>query len=249
LPKRGWNVKPSVKKSGQTIRKVRLRSGRIVDFDRNRLTNDILRRVKNRNTAEALSGEVVRILEQKHAERIPTTKDIYYVVQSVLADNRKQHGSSKPWKHYHIPHRLTRPKLPKFVIIPLLILCILAVEYLAARDTIYPTFYILVAIVAGFIIYLMFRWASRLGSGSDLSLFGLRILSGLLSAAGLILLMLWFMFVIWFPMISLAPNLLTDPKMVAATVFVVVFGFGLLLLGAFLYFRFMRRSGVIVYPR
>jgi hypothetical protein len=142
------------------------------------------------------------------------------------------------------------PKLPKFVIILLFLAAIFGVEYLAVRDLVYPTFYILLAIVTGSIIYVMFKWASRLGAGSDLSLFGLRILSGLISAAGLVLLALWFMFVIWLPMISFTPqNPLADPKIVAASVFVVVFGFGLLLLGAFLYFRFMRKSGVIVYPR
>jgi PKD repeat protein len=87
--KKPWNVKPSVKESGQAIKKVRLRNGRIVDFDRNRITNDIFRRVKNQNVAEELSDEAVRVLEQKYAGMIPTTKDVYNVVQRVLADNQK----------------------------------------------------------------------------------------------------------------------------------------------------------------
>jgi len=88
LPKPEWGVK-----TGTTIlriTKVRTRSGKVVDFDKGRITETISRRVKDRKTAETLTEDVVRILEQKHAGKVPTLKDIHNVVESVLIRHRKQ---------------------------------------------------------------------------------------------------------------------------------------------------------------
>ncbi len=108
LPKRGWGAKLGVKKSEQAMRKVRLSSGRIVDFDRNRITNDILRSVKNQNAAEELSDKVVEDLEQRYAGRIPTTRNIHYAVKKVLSEYHKQPKISGSKKFSSIVRLLKR---------------------------------------------------------------------------------------------------------------------------------------------
>jgi len=262
LPKRGWNVKPGVKESRQAIRKVRLRSGRIVDFDRKRITNDIFRRVKNRTAAEALSSRVVEKLEQYYAGRIPTTKDIYDVVRNVLADYRKQ---SKPprWRHPSRSLRLHRIRLPKFVVILLFILAVIAVEFFVATTLFHLTVYLLAAVIAGFLDWKIFQKFSRISLHSDARLFGARILSGLLFAAGWALGAIWFAYfanpigvflaAFWpfgLPFMLLTPSLFpNDPAFIAGSVFIVIFAYGLMLVGAFLQFRFMRGAGIIIFPR
>jgi hypothetical protein len=262
LPKRGWNVRPGVKEPRQAIRKVRLRSGRIVDFDRNRLTNDIFRRVKNRSTAEELSGRVVEKLEQYYAGRIPTTKDIYNVVRNVLADYRKQNKPPR-WKRPSLSLRLPRIKLPKFVVILLFILAVIAVEFFVATTLFHLTVYLLAAIIAGFLDWKIFQKFSRISLHSDARLFGARILSGLIFAAGWALGAIWFAYfanpiglflaAFWpfgLPFMLLTPSLFpNDPAFIAGSVLIVIFAYGLILIGAFLQFRFMRRAGIIIFPR
>lgn len=92
------------------IREVRRQDGTIVDFDKRKITYTIFRAVRDRRTAEELSDEVVELLEQKYAGKIPTLNDIYYVVKKVLAEYQKQYKVSKPWgslPSYRISFRLS----------------------------------------------------------------------------------------------------------------------------------------------
>jgi len=231
------------------IEKVRRRDGKIVDFDRNRITNDIFRRVKNRNTAEELSDEVVRILEQNYGRRIPTAKDIYNIVQNVLADYRKQ---IKPptQRRPSLSIRLPRIRLPTFVIVILLILCILAVGFFVIKPIFYPTVYLLALITAGFLDWKIFQKVSRISVHTDARLFGLKLLSGLIAGVGGVLLAV--LFFIAFPLFLNPfnpPWSPTDPPVIAVEIFIGVFALGLILIASFLGFKFMRKSGVIIYPR
>lgn len=81
---------PSAENQAQPIKKVRLRNGKIVDFDRNRIKKDILRRVKDQKIAEKLTEDVIRILEQKYAGKVLTLKNIRIAVESVLINHKKQ---------------------------------------------------------------------------------------------------------------------------------------------------------------
>jgi len=244
-PRRGWSVKPGVKEPRQAIRKVRLRNGKIVNFDRNRIVNDIGRRIRDRERAEELTGAVVDILEERYAGRIPTTRDIRHVVHRVLSG-----GGKLPKRPPHIPHgpRLPKFRLPMFVKVLLLILLILAIEYFVVTPAFYPTIYLLTAIVAGYLDWKIFQKASRIGMHSEARLFGVNILSGLIAFCGALLLGFWYAFMIFqpimFPQFSLG-----NPWVASASVFVIVLALGLLVVAAFLRFRFMRRTGVIIYPR
>lgn len=79
--------------TSHTIKKVKLRNGRIVRFSPKRITNAIFRKTRNRKTARELSDEVVSILNQRYAGRIPTTKEIHHIVKRVLTEHRKQKKS------------------------------------------------------------------------------------------------------------------------------------------------------------
>jgi len=83
------------------IKKVRKRDGRIADFDQARITNAIFAAAvevggRNREIAERLSDEVVKILEEKYAGEIPNVEDIQDVVEKVLIEK----GHAKTAKAY-----------------------------------------------------------------------------------------------------------------------------------------------------
>lgn len=250
LPKGGWPVKPSVKKPEPAIRKVRLRNGKIVDFDRRRIVNDIGKRIRNREMAEELTEEVVAVLEQKYAGRIPTTRDIRGVVHKVLSEGGKP-PKIRESKYSHPPRRpfrLPRFRLPMFAKILLLIFLILAIEYFVVMPAFYPTIYLLAAIIAGYLDWKIFQKAARIGVHPEARLFGINILSGLIALAGAFLLGFWYAFMIFqpimFPQFSLG-----NPWVASASIFIIVLGLGLLVVAAFLRFRFMRRAGIIVFQR
>lgn len=111
---------------GGTIKKVRMRNGRVVDFDKDRITTTIFQTVRDQRTAEELSDKVVRILDARYAGRVPTLRDIHYVVGDVLAGYRKQYGPprpreprilippppSGPQKPQELPRRPSIPEIP-----------------------------------------------------------------------------------------------------------------------------------------
>jgi uridine kinase len=84
------------------IQKVQKRSGAIVDFTPDRITNAIYRAAvavggRDKETAESLSSQVVKILEQRCPENcIPNIEDIQDIVEKVLIEN----GHAKVAKAY-----------------------------------------------------------------------------------------------------------------------------------------------------
>lgn len=132
-----------------------------------------------------------------------------------------------------------------FVFVPILVL--LSIEYYFLRDFYVPTIYILVAIGTIYLDYKLFIWASRIRVRSELRLFGLKLLSGVVAGVGALFLFLAAHFVLW-PLMFLQDPF-RDPVIVSLSIFFGLLGLGLLLLGSFLFFRFMRRAGVIIFPR
>ncbi|MEM3452510.1 MAG: ribonucleoside triphosphate reductase [Candidatus Hadarchaeum sp.] len=95
------------------IAEVRKRDGRIVPFDRQRITNAIFKAAqavggRDRKIAERLTDEVVAILEQRFAGKIPSVEDIQDVVEKVLIE----HGHAKTAKAY-ILYRKQKEELRK----------------------------------------------------------------------------------------------------------------------------------------
>ncbi|MEA3441499.1 MAG: ATP cone domain-containing protein [Chloroflexota bacterium] len=84
------------------IESVVKRSGAVVPFNQDRITNAIYRAAvsvggRDRSTAEGLSQQVVRILEEAtSADQIPTVEDIQDIVEKVLIEN----GRAKVAKAY-----------------------------------------------------------------------------------------------------------------------------------------------------
>jgi len=71
------------------VTKIRKRDGRIVDFDQDKITRAIEKsilavRLKDRNLAGRLSREVIKIVKQKFARKIPGVEDIQDIVENVL---------------------------------------------------------------------------------------------------------------------------------------------------------------------
>ena len=90
--------------SSITITQIRKREGRIVPFNREKITSAIYRAIvatgsRDRTLAESLSTRVVEILEEKYGnEAIPAVEDVQDVVEKVLVEN----GQAKVAKTYII---------------------------------------------------------------------------------------------------------------------------------------------------
>jgi len=136
--------------------------------------------------------------------------------------------------------------LPTFVKIGLVFFAILLFEYLFLKAYLNTTVYIFVALGTIYIIYKLFIIASRIRVTSDLRLWGLRILSGLTFVIGVLLLAGVLMS---YAFTAFTPEKLDNPSYMSVFVFFGVFGLGLMFLSSYLMFRFMSKSGVIVYRR
>ncbi len=73
-------------------RKIRKRDGRIVSFDRNKITRAIEKSIlsvkaKDGTLAEALSRQVMKIIKRKFVGKIPGVEDIQDIVENVLIKN------------------------------------------------------------------------------------------------------------------------------------------------------------------
>ena len=95
------------------IKKVRKRNGNVVDFGQERITNAIFSAAvevggRDRKTAEKLSNEVVRILEEKYVGKIPSVEEIQDTVEKVMIER----GHAKTAKAY-ILYRKQREELRK----------------------------------------------------------------------------------------------------------------------------------------
>ena len=84
------------------IQKIRKRDGRVVPFDKEKITNAIWGAAqavggKDRKKAEMLSKEVMRVLERKYdAGSIPAVEHVQDIVEKVLIEN----GHAKTAKAY-----------------------------------------------------------------------------------------------------------------------------------------------------
>lgn len=168
--------------------------------------------------------------------------------------------SQTPSREYHDEKSYRKAKLfrlPRFVKIPLITLLILLIEFFVSKDLFNYTIYILAFLVAIFFDWKIFSLVSRINVDSDARLFGLRILSAVLFLAGAMLSFFWLALVALYPFFYLTPlyglservRSLSIPQFTALTIFVTTFSLGLMLVGAFLEFKFMRRAGIIVFPR
>lgn len=142
------------------------------------------------------------------------------------------------------------------MIVPILILAVIL--FLYANDYLSYLFYLLEIIVVGYMMYRLIKRLDRIHiRGSLLRLWGLRLLSVLVSAIGLV--MLYFILIMFF----LAPleTLLNQESAITQfvmfgnqwnTPFVIplifeVIGIGLLLIGAYLLFKFKMHSGNVIW--
>jgi len=135
---------------------------------------------------------------------------------------------------------------PNFITVGFLIFITLLLEYLFLRAYLNSTIYVLVSLGALYLIYKLFIMSSRIQVTSDLRLWGLRILSGVVFLVGLLLLVGAFMS---YAFSAFTPEKLDNPAYTSVFVFFGVFGLGLMLLSSYLMFRFTLKSGVIVYRR
>lgn len=136
--------------------------------------------------------------------------------------------------------------LPNFIKIGLVFFAILFLEYLFLKAYLNTTVYIFVALGTIYIVYKLFIIASGIRVTSDLRLWGLRILSGLTFVIGVLLLVGVLMS---YAFTAFTPEKLDNPAYMSVFIFFGVLGFGLMLLSSYLIFRFMLKSGVIVYRR
>jgi len=75
------------------VTKIRKRDGRIVDFDQNKITRAVEKsilavRLKDKDLAERLSRQVIKIVKRKFVGKIPGVEDIQDIVENVLIKNR-----------------------------------------------------------------------------------------------------------------------------------------------------------------
>lgn len=123
----------------RTISKIRKRDGRIVDFDKNKISEAIwkaARSVGGRDRAETehLAEKVVKVLEDYFPDKIPSVEDVQDIVEKVLIEA----GHAKTAKAY-ILYRQKRAEIRKAVAslgveddlkLPLNAIVILAARYL-----------------------------------------------------------------------------------------------------------------------
>lgn len=94
-----------------SISKVRKRNGMVVPFDKNNITEAIWKAAqavggKDKSLAEKLSGEVVKLLNERSPNKVPTVEDVQDAVEKTLVEN----GHYKTAKAY-ILYREERKKI------------------------------------------------------------------------------------------------------------------------------------------
>jgi hypothetical protein len=197
--------------------------------------------------------ENANVTDDKTDERVSSR----YTSESNRYNTRNYNDSYRRHsKRYRINFpRVQFPKLSIISIIFVVFIILLAIEYtINASSYLWPTADIFAFFLAVLVCYRLFVWASGLPTHSDLHLFGMRILGGFIALFGF--------FVIFFMpgliIDSLYPNqglaslqvgYVLPPVEIPITIFFAILGIGLIFLGAFLAFRFMRHSGIIVYQR
>jgi len=168
----------------------------------------------------------------KVKERIKEEGELYFIKEN----NHKPKTVSRRYGR-------VRVRLPKVMIVGLVIVFVLFFEYLFMKTCFDTTIYVFVVFVASYLTYTLFILSSKIRVSSDLRLFGLRILAGLTFVAGVLLLAGAFMGYV------MSYEQWNNQLYVGVLVFFGTLGLGLMLLASYLMFRFMLKSGVIVYPR
>jgi ribonucleoside-triphosphate reductase len=83
------------------IKRVRKRDGRLVDFDKNKISQAIFKSAKDigghdQELAKKLGDKVAELLEQEFKEKIPTVEDVQDAVEKILIEN----GNAKTAKNF-----------------------------------------------------------------------------------------------------------------------------------------------------
>jgi len=188
-----------------------------------------------------------RLPENHNCERLKRIKRRFPITKPIpKIPPKRREGIKVP--RLRIPRlRILRRRRKLFLTLGLILL-IFAAEWMFAESLVFPTYYLLAGIVPCWVTYKLFIRASRISAHSDLRIFGLKLLSGLAVLAGSFLItipVMWPLFFLGTPLWALS----NDPLLIGLEIFMVVLGFGLVLLGGFIYFKYMRRAGIIVFPR
>jgi hypothetical protein len=103
----------------------------------------------------------------------------------------------------------------------------------------------LISLVVGFICpYMLVEWIDRKLSYSDMHVWLRRIVAGIMGLVGLFLL-----FIFGFASILLLSNRNTAVYVYALNSLLIGISSGLIIFSSYMMYTFMRRSGVIIYPR
>ena len=169
---------------------------------------------------------------EKVKERIKEEGELYFIKEK----NHKPKSLSRRYERMRV-------RLSKVMIVGLLLLSILFFEYFFMKAYFDTTMYVFVVLMTSYLTYTLFILSSKIRVSSDLRLFGLRILAGLTFVAGVLFVAGAFMGYV------MSYEQWNNQLYVGALVFFGTLGLGLILLASYLMFRFMLKSGVIVYPR
>lgn len=164
-------------------------------------------------------------------------------------------------RHFRLP-RLVK----KGIKTSIQLLFIIASMVFLASGHLYPASLGLAIILGIYLDYKIFQVFARIRAHTEARLFGLKLLGATLSLAGVMLAIFWYFFVYYFYLampsgysesairmwgLSSIDFIfkLNPPAFMNISVFVLIFSLGLLVVGAFLTFKFMRRAGIIIFPR
>jgi ribonucleoside-triphosphate reductase len=94
------------------VSKIRKRNGHVVPFDKNKITESVWKAAqavggKDRTLAEKLSGDVVRIVDEKFKTKTPTVEDIQDIVEKNLVENG-HYKTAKAYILYREEHKKLR---------------------------------------------------------------------------------------------------------------------------------------------
>jgi len=147
-----------------------------------------------------------------------------------------------------VPRR--KIKISKKDIVLTIFLILTIISYFIFEISLDTIFSILIDIISIYLLYKLFIKVSRMEIGSDLKLFGLRILSVITVLFGVFILWSYFLWkykelTMW---IIFSFNGLQIGSIYHLIPFLIL-GFGFILLGLFMGFRFMLHSGSIIYLR
>jgi len=181
-----------------------------------------------------------------------------------LMDSIKKYGF---WNA--ITYRIKKLRTPLWFwlsLIGLIVILIIMMNYEIGFLSI--IFYLLEIIVLGYLIFLLLKKLDRIYVGSDMRLFGLRILSGIISAIGIYMLFIFLIFGIPIVMSGMTDlemtkqlgNLFGLSPFVSLFTFGMEFGLplagiifylsitlGMAVIGGYLFFKFQRRTGQFVW--